>query len=90
MSEPDAEREVLRALVEVTGEPVRAFLRKATPLEDACVDSLALLEIVNILQGRLGIVVPDEVTARIRTVADLHQAVADLVTAGSLSTRTRS
>ncbi|WP_327270933.1 hypothetical protein OG609_00715 [Streptomyces sp. NBC_01224] len=51
-------------------------------------NSLALLELVETLQGRLSIVVPDEVTARIRTVADLQDAVARLVAAALSSAPT--
>ncbi|MFE3907107.1 phosphopantetheine-binding protein [Streptomyces sp. NPDC059153] len=51
-------------------------------------DSLALLELVETLQGRLTIVVPDEVTIRIPTVADLQDAVARLVAAALSSAPT--
>ncbi|WP_374103331.1 acyl carrier protein [Streptomyces sp. MK37H] len=49
--------------------------RRETLLQDLGVDSLALLEMVEIVQDRLAIIVPDEVTARIQSVADLQDAV---------------
>jgi acyl carrier protein len=69
------------ALREVTGAPARAFLDERAELQELGVDSLALLHVVNTLQGELGIVVPDEVTARVRSLADLRQAVAGLAAA---------
>lgn len=74
-------------LARITGRPRAACERREAVLEmDLGVDSLALLEVVETLQERLGITVPDEVTARIRTVADLQEAVGLLVTAVSPST----
>ncbi|MFD4861576.1 acyl carrier protein [Streptomyces atratus] len=55
---------------------------------DPGVDSLALLELVETLQRRLAIVVPDEVTIRIRTVADLQNVVARMVAAALSSAPT--
>ncbi|WP_232837985.1 acyl carrier protein [Streptomyces atratus] len=55
---------------------------------DPGVDSLALLELVETLQRRLAIVVPDEVTIRIRTVADLQDVVAGMVAAALSSAPT--
>ncbi|GGT75117.1 MULTISPECIES: acyl carrier protein [Streptomyces] len=55
---------------------------------DPGVDSLALLELVETLQRRLAIVVPDEVTIRIRTVADLQDVVARMVAAALSSAPT--
>ncbi|MFI5634821.1 hypothetical protein ACIA8E_36830 [Streptomyces sp. NPDC051664] len=63
------------------------------PLHQPTCGALAPLELVETLQGRLAIVVPHEVTARVRTVADLQDAVAQLVAAALLSAptaRTRS
>ncbi|WP_327365267.1 acyl carrier protein [Streptomyces sp. NBC_01217] len=57
-------------------------------VRDLGVDGLALLELVETLQGRLSIIVPDEVTARIRTVADLQDAVARLMAAAPSSAPT--
>ncbi|GAA2344844.1 phosphopantetheine-binding protein [Streptomyces violaceusniger] len=74
------------ALVQATGQPQAAQAQPEALLEDWGVDSLALLELVEALQVRLAIVVPDEVTARIRTVADLQDAVSQLVAAPSSET----
>lgn len=64
----------------VTGKPQPERLDGRALLEhDLGVDSLALLEVVETLQSRLAILIPDEVTARIRTVADLQNAVTRLV-----------
>ncbi|MFF2062301.1 acyl carrier protein [Streptomyces sp. NPDC058200] len=74
-----------------TGRPREACEPGAAVRErDLGVDSLSLLEVVETLQGRLGITVPDEVTARIRTVADLQDAVGSLVAAPSPSPSTTS
>ncbi|MGS2588556.1 acyl carrier protein [Streptomyces hebeiensis] len=78
---------VVVALALITGRPQEACERPAAVLEhDLGVDSLALLEVVETLQERLGITVPDEVTARVRTVADLQDAVRPLVTASASTT----
>ncbi|WP_171053398.1 acyl carrier protein [Streptomyces marianii] len=80
----------VEALVWVTGRPREECARREAELErDLGVDSLSLLELVVTLQSRLVISVPDEVTARIRTVADLQDAVAPLVAAASSSEPTR-
>lgn len=81
---------VLRALAKASGSPTSAFQGGTTVLQDAGLDSLGLLQVVNTLQDRLGIVVPDEVTARVRTVADLQQAVADLAAAAPATPPTRT
>ncbi|MDH2393635.1 acyl carrier protein [Streptomyces sp. HNM0663] len=76
----------VEALVRVTGRPREECARREAELDrDLGVDSLSLLELVVILQTRLAISVPDEVTARIRTVADLQDAVAPPVAAASSS-----
>lgn len=49
---------------------------------DLGIDSLALLELVQALENRLCVPVPDEETARLRTVADLH-ALVERLTAGA-------
>jgi enoyl-[acyl-carrier protein] reductase / trans-2-enoyl-CoA reductase (NAD+) len=77
---PDVEQVTLHALAQATGQPHHAFRRGDTVLLDAGVDSLALMELVRTLQDRLSIVVSDEVTARVRTVADLMRTVTGLVT----------
>ncbi|WP_162793768.1 acyl carrier protein [Streptomyces paludis] len=75
---------VVVALALVTGRPQETCERPDAVLEhELGVDSLALLEVVETLQERLGIAVPDEVTARVRTVADLQDAVRSLVTASA-------
>ncbi|MFE4330721.1 MULTISPECIES: acyl carrier protein [unclassified Streptomyces] len=68
--------------------PTAAGDRQAVLERDLGMDSLALPELVETLQGRLSIVVPDEITARIRTVADLQGAVAHLVAAALSSAPT--
>ncbi|MFD0020073.1 phosphopantetheine-binding protein [Streptomyces sp. NPDC058382] len=76
----DTARVTAEALVRVTGRPREDCSRRGALLErDLGVDSLPLLELVETLQGRLVIVVPDEATARIRTVADLQDAVVQLM-----------
>lgn len=78
------------ALTWITSRRREECARREALLEHGLgVDSLALLELVETLQDRLIIVVPDEVTARIRTVADLQDAVARLVAAASSSTTPR-
>ncbi|MFJ7496999.1 acyl carrier protein [Streptomyces sp. NPDC097727] len=62
--------------------------RRAVLELDLGLDSLALLELVETLQGRLTIVVPGEVTIRIPTVADLQDAAARLVAAALSSAPT--
>ncbi|MDN3059384.1 acyl carrier protein [Streptomyces sp. SRF1] len=74
------------ALAQATGQAQAAHIQPEALLEDLGVDSLTLLELVEALQVRLAIVVPDEVTARIRTVADLQDAVGQLVAAPSSET----
>ncbi|MCX4530245.1 hypothetical protein ACWD4L_16900 [Streptomyces sp. NPDC002596] len=49
---------------------------------------LALLEMVETLQGRLIITVPDEVTVRVHTVRDLQDAVSTPVAAVPLDMST--
>ncbi|GAA3478887.1 hypothetical protein [Streptomyces yanii] len=49
---------------------------------------LALLAMVETLQGRLIITVPDEVTARVRMVRDLQDAVSTPVAAAPLDMST--
>ncbi|MCX5346052.1 acyl carrier protein [Streptomyces atratus] len=82
------------ALVWITGLPREECTHRQAVRElDLGMDSLALLELVETLQGRLTIVVPDEGTVRIRTVADLQDAVARMVAAALSSAptpRTRS
>lgn len=72
-------------LAHITEQPWEACVRREALLSDLGVDSLALLEMVEILQDRLAIVVPDEVTARIQTVADLQDAVSRLTAAAPVS-----
>ena len=75
----DIGRVIARSLTDITGMRARTFLRRETVLLDAGVDSLALPQLVKTLQELLGIVVPDEVTARVHTVADLQSAVITLI-----------
>lgn len=71
---------VANALAQVTGETAERCSDETAWLEDDLgVDSFALLELVEILQERLGISVPDEVTARLRKVGELQRAVHHLV-----------
>lgn len=51
-------------------------------------DGLALPEVVEPLQDRLTITVPDEVTARVHTVRDLQDAVGAPVVAAPVDTST--
>ncbi|WP_405968999.1 acyl carrier protein [Streptomyces sp. NBC_00988] len=75
---------VTDVMVTITGLPPEVCARPTAALaNDLGVDSLQLLEIVETLQGRLGIVVADEVTARVRSVADLQDAVARLMAPAS-------
>ncbi|AXE82326.1 hypothetical protein C5746_41975 [Streptomyces atratus] len=77
------------ALVRITELPREECARRQAVLKlDPGVDSLALLELVETLQRRLAIVVPDEVTIRIRTVADLQDVVAGMVAAALSSAPT--
>jgi acyl carrier protein len=83
---------VREILALVTDRPPHLCANRELLLErDLGVDSLALLEVVETLQERLAILIPDEVTARLRTVADLQDAVTALVADPSLvPPRTRS
>jgi acyl carrier protein len=75
---------VTDTLAAVTGLSRETCARRSAVLtDDLGVDSLALLEVVETLQGRLRIVVADEITARVRTVADLQDAVARLMAPAS-------
>ncbi|MFF3128992.1 acyl carrier protein [Streptomyces sp. NPDC057908] len=82
---PADSREAGLAACDVRGDWQNRFVVQE---RDQGMNSLALLELVETLQGRLSIVVPDEVTARIRTVADLQDAVARLVAAALSSAPT--
>ncbi|MBY8889300.1 acyl carrier protein [Streptomyces sp. PTM05] len=76
---------VTAVLTAISGQPVQNCARRSAVLAlDLGVDSLALLEVVEALQERLRIVVPDEVTARLRTVADLQDAAVHLAAAARL------
>ncbi|SCY17074.1 hypothetical protein SAMN02745898_1011105 [Streptomyces sp. 136MFCol5.1] len=52
------------------------------------VNGLAQVEVVETLQDRVVITVPDEVTAWMRTVRDLQDAVGVLVVAATVDTST--
>nr|WSZ96837.1 acyl carrier protein [Streptomyces sp. NBC_00857] len=82
----DPTEAVVNVLARLTGKPGEACAAPDAHLErDLGIDSLLLLELVETLQDRLGITVPDEVTARIRTVADLQAAVRSLASTASPS-----
>lgn len=73
---------VASVLEEVSGKPAADCLDAGLHLQnDLLIDSLALLEVVEILQRLLGIVVPDESVARLRTVDDVIQAAGNLLAA---------
>ncbi|MFI0769244.1 acyl carrier protein [Streptomyces sp. NPDC021218] len=72
-------------LAQITQQPREMCARREVLLSDLGVDSLALREMVETLQDRLAIIVPDEVTARIQTVADLQNAVCRLAAAAPVS-----
>ncbi|MEV6804619.1 acyl carrier protein [Streptomyces sp. NPDC051132] len=46
--------------------------------QDLQIDSLALAELVTDLEARLSVVIPDEVTGRLRTTGDLRALLARL------------
>ncbi|WP_327415998.1 acyl carrier protein [Streptomyces sp. NBC_01233] len=50
--------------------------------QDLGIDSLALAELVTDLEQRLTVVIPDEETGRLRTVAGLRALLARLVPSG--------
>jgi acyl carrier protein len=77
-----ADAVTVEVLALITGTSREACARRETLLEqDLGLDSLALLEVVETLQNRLAIVVPDEITARVRTIADLQDAVSRILAA---------
>ncbi|MEV6682209.1 acyl carrier protein [Streptomyces erythrochromogenes] len=77
--------------VTTTGEVLRTALARATDRsvdtipedghleQDLGIDSLALAELVTDLEQRLTIVIPDEDTGRLKTVADTRALLARLV-----------
>ncbi|MFJ7947979.1 acyl carrier protein [Streptomyces sp. NPDC096354] len=82
-------RTVAEVLAAVTGRSATRCPAADRVLEAGPgVDGLALLEVVDTLQDRVIITVPDEVTARMRTVRDLQDAVGVLVVAAPVDTST--
>ncbi|MER6145942.1 phosphopantetheine-binding protein [Streptomyces sparsogenes] len=81
----DAEAVATDVLSQTTQQPREVCMRREVLLADLGVDSLALLEMVETLQDRLAIIVPDEVTARIQTVADWQDAASRLAAAAPAS-----
>lgn len=82
-------RTVAEVLAAVTGRSATRCSAADRVLEAGPgVDGLALLEVVETLQDRVIITVPDEVTARMRTVRDLQDAVGVLVVAAPVDTST--
>lgn len=77
---PSISTVVSGALVEVSGQPAHAHADPRLPLTDLGVDSLVLLALVEKLQGRLGIVIPDEEIGRMHVLGDVL-AVVDRLTA---------
>ncbi|MER8160195.1 acyl carrier protein [Streptomyces sp. NPDC094472] len=74
----DTEAVAIEILAQITEQPQEVCAQREVLLSNLGVDSLALLEMVEMLQARLAIIVPDEVTARIQSVADLQDAVGRL------------
>ncbi|MGW6896727.1 hypothetical protein ACWGF2_08755 [Streptomyces sp. NPDC054919] len=84
-----AVRTVSEVLAAVTGRSVTECSAADRVLEAGPgVDGLAQLEVVETLQDRVIITVPDEVTARMRTVRDLQDAVGVPVVAATVDTST--
>ncbi|MFD7503325.1 acyl carrier protein [Streptomyces sp. NPDC059850] len=81
----DTEAVAAEVLAQITRQSREVCTRREVLLSDLGVDSLALLEMVETLQDRLAIIVPDEVTARIQTVADLQDSVSRLAAAAPVS-----
>jgi hypothetical protein len=76
-----------------TGRPVTECSESCrvpvpVPVPELGVAGLALLEMVETLQGRLVITVSDKVTARVRTVRDLQDAVSTPMVAAPLDIST--
>ncbi|MFF8443353.1 phosphopantetheine-binding protein [Streptomyces californicus] len=73
---------VTETLTRVTEKPASACSPRTVGLfTELEVDSLALQEIITTLESRCHVVIPDEVTARVRTVGDLCQAATDALAA---------
>lgn len=75
--------DVLRAaLARVVGKGVDTIPEDGHLEQDLGIDSLALAELVTDLEQRLTVVIPDEDTGRLKTVADLRALLARLVPNG--------
>ncbi|MFG2562839.1 hypothetical protein [Streptomyces sp. NPDC048496] len=80
---------VTEVLAAVTGRRVTECYESCrVPVPGPGVAGLALLEMVETLQGRLIITVPDKVTDRVRPVRDLQDAVSTPVVAAPLNMST--
>ncbi|MFC4535912.1 acyl carrier protein [Sphaerisporangium dianthi] len=60
-----------RTVHEVAGVPTAAIRRESLLVEDLGLDSLALVEVMYVLEERLNIAVPEESLADVKTVMDL-------------------
>ncbi|MEJ8641066.1 acyl carrier protein [Streptomyces sp. MS1.HAVA.3] len=77
------ERILRDALSRAVDGPVDTIPDDGRLEQDFGVDSLALAELVTDLEGRLSIVIPDEETGRLRTIADLRALLARLAPSGT-------
>lgn len=76
--------EVLRtALAQAGGRGIDTLPEDGHLEQDLGIDSLALAELVTDLEQHLSIVIPDEDTGRLQTVADLRALLARLAPNGT-------
>ncbi|MEV7416476.1 enoyl-[acyl-carrier-protein] reductase FabV [Streptomyces sp. NPDC089919] len=71
------------ALSTVSGRPADTLPEDGRLEHDFGIDSLALAELVTILEGRLAITIPDEETGRLDTIADLRRLLDRLAPTGT-------
>ncbi|MEV7618257.1 phosphopantetheine-binding protein [Streptomyces sp. NPDC089799] len=83
MTDPTTNVGVLRAaLAQAAGRPVDTIPEDGHLERDLGIDSLALAELVTDLEQRLAVIIPDEETGRLQTVADVREILARLLPSG--------
>ncbi|MFI5831447.1 phosphopantetheine-binding protein [Streptomyces sp. NPDC051578] len=79
MPQPTRSDRILRdTLSHACGGPVDTIPDTGRLEQDFGIDSLALAELIAALESRLSVIIPDEETGRLRTIADLRSLLARL------------